>query len=158
MSNNKRIEKNVTEDRLHRLSTLLVELSGKTQSEIAGMCSISRQNLNSFLTSRNPRAISEDKKLILLDTLGVRFGRLKAGVLHRWVVKEPDSMISALIELHLKVVDVTRIDDTAYKMVVTDDYSTKEITIEIKRPLKASPYESLSVEMITKLSKEMSHA
>ena len=158
MSNKKRTEKETTEVRLHRLSTLLIELCGKTQSEIARLAGISRQNLNSFLTGRIPRAISEDKKLILLDTLGVRFGRLKAGAPHQWVVKDPAVMIAALFDLHLKVVDVTRTDDTDYKMVVTDDYSTKEITIGIKRPLKASPYEPLSVELITKLSKEMSHA
>jgi len=88
----------IKEQTLRDLVGALIRLNNISQGKAADLSSLTRQNVSSWYTGRD-NAISQESKLRLLDTLGVRYSTLRTDGVHQWCVREVEDAAKVLREV-----------------------------------------------------------
>jgi hypothetical protein len=88
----------ISHDQLISLVAALMRLREETLAKVFQATGIRGANLSVWLKGK-PQVISDRRVATLLDYLGVRQGRLRADVLHRWAIAESVGDLKTVLEM-----------------------------------------------------------
>ena len=135
----------MNDDDLRKLVKCLLELKRVSGSKLATLLGYRRQNVNRWLAGY-PGALSFDRKLALLDTLGVRDGCLKPATSHYWFTRDHKKIIYVLRSLQIRVSNVEMTDCRMYK--VNAGSPTDQIHIYIEQLVGLEPPTTLTKKLL----------
>lgn len=137
---------------IRKMMKMLIKLTGKRISDISADAGVSRQNLSSYLSGTRTNSLSYDRKLEVIDCLGVRFGRLRTNVQHKWIVGDLDTLKGAIKALQLVPAEIKcSSDGMSCILYVEEQISGTEVRIEIliTRPRSITQWPHLDIQELT---------
>ena len=86
----------MTNDQLRDLSNALIRLTGVNKMKASANAGLNTANISEWLAGKDKKC-SLESKLVLLNSLGVKYGMLRRDMTHHWVVNnDPADIVMAL--------------------------------------------------------------